>query len=97
VVVHKNIIQAITLALKSVSVMLVYERNTGIILGGTNNRIQRSRQAIGCDRLLQQPTKINHSRTLQILILPYSPPIGTANDALNMACVTLPKNKISGF
>jgi rhodanese-related sulfurtransferase len=74
--------------------MLVYDRNTGVILGGQTAGYK------GADKRLDviataTATKLKVSEIADIDFA-YSPPIGTANDAMNMAAYTA-ENRMSGF
>jgi NADPH-dependent 2,4-dienoyl-CoA reductase/sulfur reductase-like enzyme/rhodanese-related sulfurtransferase len=77
-----------------VTVMLVYDRNTGVILGGQTAGYK------GADKRLDVIATATASKLtvndLADIDFAYSPPIGTANDALNMAAYTA-ENKMSGF
>lgn len=77
-----------------VSVMLVYNRENGVILGGQTAGYK------GADKRLDSiATATAAGLTLADLAetdFAYSPPIGTANDALNMAAFTA-ENRMSGY
>jgi rhodanese-related sulfurtransferase len=74
--------------------MLVYDKNTGLVLGGQTTGYQ------GADKRLDViATAAAAQMTIHDLAdvdFAYSPPIGTANDALNMAAYTA-QNKQLGF
>jgi len=74
--------------------MLVYDKTTGVILGG------QTAGYAGADRRLDViATAAANKLTVNDLSdidFAYSPPLGTANDALNMAAYTA-ENKMSGF
>ena len=79
---------------EQVTVMLVYDKNTGVILGGQTAGYK------GADRRLDviataAATKLTVS-DLADIDYAYSPPLGTANDVINMAAYTA-ENKLSGF
>jgi len=94
VVVHKEHHTSYYPGAETVTSMLVYDRNTGIILGG---------QAVGykgADKRLDVIATATAAKLtvsdLADIDFAYSPPIGTANDAINMAAYTA-ENRISGF
>jgi len=94
VVVHKEHHTAYYPGAETVSTMLVYDRKTGRILGGQTAGYK------GADKRLDviataTATKLTLSDIADVDFA-YSPPIGTANDALNMAAYTA-ENRISGF
>ncbi|MCE1198899.1 MAG: FAD-dependent oxidoreductase [Marinilabiliales bacterium] len=94
VVVHKEHHTSYFPGAETVSVQLVYDKTSGIILGGQTAGYK------GADKRLDviataAATQLTIS-DLADLDLAYSPPIGTANDALNMAAYTA-ENRISGF
>lgn len=94
VVVHKEHHTAYFPGAKTVTTMLVYERKTGIILGGQTAGYK------GADKRLDviataTAAKLTVSDIADIDFA-YSPPIGTANDAINMAAYTA-ENRMSGF
>ena len=94
VVVHKEHHTSYYPGAETVSAMLVYDRSTGIVLGGQTAGYK------GADKRLDViATAAAAKLTLDDLAdldLAYSPPIGTANDAINMAAYTA-ENRISGF
>lgn len=94
VVVHKEHHTSYYPGAENVTVQLVYNRNTGVILGGQAAGYK------GADKRLDviataTATKLTVS-DLADIDFAYSPPIGTANDALNMAGYTA-ENRMSGF
>ena len=94
VVVHKEHHTSYYPGAETVTTMLVYDRHTGIILGGQTSGYK------GADKRLDviataTAAKITISDIADIDFA-YSPPIGTANDAINMAAYTA-ENRISGF
>ena len=94
VVVHKEHHTSYYPGAETVSVMLVYDKNTGIVLGGQTTGFK------GADKRLDVIATAAASKLtvsdLADIDFAYSPPIGTANDALNMAAYTA-ENKMSGF
>jgi len=79
---------------EQVSVMLVYDKDSGVILGGQTAGYK------GADKRLDviataTAAKLTVSEIADVDFA-YSPPIGTANDAINMAMYTA-ENKMSGF
>jgi len=94
VVVHKEHHTSYYPGAEQVTVMLVYNRKTGVILGGQTAGYK------GADRRLDViatavATKLSVN-DLADIDYAYSPPLGTANDAMNMAAFTA-ENRISGF
>lgn len=94
VVVHKEHHTAYYPGAEQVTVMLVYDRKTGIILGGQTAGYK------GADKRLDVIATATASKLtihqLADIDFAYAPPIGTANDALNMAAYTA-ENRKSGF
>lgn len=94
VVVHKEHHTAYYPGAELVTVLLIFDRKTGIILGGQTAGYK------GADKRLDVIATATAARMtiheLADLDLAYSPPIGTANDAINMAAYTA-ENKQSGF
>ncbi|MGE5394533.1 MAG: FAD-dependent oxidoreductase [Candidatus Saccharibacteria bacterium] len=94
VVVHKEHHTAYYPGAQTVSVTLVYDRNSAVILGGQTAGYK------GADKRLDViATAAAAKLTIYDLAdtdFAYSPPIGTANDALNMAAYTA-ENKVTGF
>ena len=94
IVVHKEHHTSYYPGSKQVTVMLIYDKNTGIILGGQTAGYE------GADRRLDviataAAAKLKVS-DLADVDYAYSPPLGTANDAINMAAFTA-ENRMSGF
>jgi len=94
VVVHKEHHTAYYPNAVTVSVLVVYDRETGRILGGqvageqgADKRLDVLALAAATGITLDQLAEVDFA---------YSPPIGTANDALNMAAFTA-QNRRSGF
>ena len=94
VVVHKEHHTSYYPGAETVSVMLVFDKNTGVILGGQTAGYK------GADKRLDViatacAAKLPVSEIADIDFA-YSPPIGTANDAMNMAAYVA-ENKMSGY
>lgn len=94
VVVHKEHHTSYYPGAEDVTAMLVYDKNTGVILGGQTAGYK------GADKRLDIIATATASKLtvsdLADIDFAYSPPIGTANDAVNMAAYTA-ENRISGF
>ena len=94
VVVHKEHHTAYYPNAEMVSVMVIYDKKTGVIIGGQTAGYK------GADKRLDViATAVASKLTISDLAdidFAYSPPIGTANDALNMAAFTA-ENKMTGF
>jgi NADPH-dependent 2,4-dienoyl-CoA reductase/sulfur reductase-like enzyme/rhodanese-related sulfurtransferase len=94
VVVHKEHHTSYYPGAENVTVMLVYDRRTEIILGGQTAGYK------GADKRLDVlATAVASKLTVSDLAdvdFAYAPPIGTANDALNMAAYAA-ENRMSGF
>jgi NADPH-dependent 2,4-dienoyl-CoA reductase/sulfur reductase-like enzyme/rhodanese-related sulfurtransferase len=94
VVVHKEHHTSYYPGAETVTTMLVYDRNTGIILGGQTAGYK------GADKRLDVIATATAAKLtvsdLADVDFAYSPPIGTANDAINMAAYSA-ENRISGF
>jgi len=94
VVVHKEHHTVYYPGAENVSVMLVYNTETGAVLGGQTAGYK------GADRRLDViASAIAGNLTIHDLAdidFAYSPPLGTANDAMNMAAYTA-ENQKSGF
>lgn len=79
---------------EQVTVMLIFDKETGVVLGGQTCGYK------GADRRLDViATAVASKLTVHDLAdvdYAYSPPLGTANDAINMAAYTA-ENKMSGF
>ncbi|MCU4163570.1 FAD-dependent oxidoreductase [Carboxylicivirga caseinilyticus] len=94
VVVHKEHHTSYYPGAETVSVMVIYDRQTGVVIGGQTAGYK------GADKRLDvlataAAAKIKVSEIAD-MDFAYSPPIGTANDAMNMAAYTA-ENKMSGF
>lgn len=94
VVVHKEHHTSYYPGAENVTVTLVYDRETGVVLGGQTAGYK------GADKRLDVIATAAASKLtihdIADLDLAYSPPIGTANDAINMAAYTA-ENRLSGF
>ena len=94
VVVHKEHHTSYFPGAETVNAMLVYDRKTGVILGGQTAGYK------GADKRLDVIATATAAKLtihdLADIDLAYSPPIGTANDAINMAAYTA-ENRMSGF
>ena len=79
---------------KAVSVRLIYDKTTGCVIGG------ETAGYAGADRRLDVIATAVYGRMsihdLANVDFAYSPPLGTANDAINMAAFTA-ENKSSGY
>uniref|UniRef100_UPI00321762FD FAD-dependent oxidoreductase n=1 Tax=uncultured Draconibacterium sp. TaxID=1573823 RepID=UPI00321762FD len=94
VVVHKEHHTSYYPGAETVSVMVIYDRKTGVVLGGQSAGYK------GADKRLDvlataAATQLTVSELADIDFA-YSPPIGTANDAMNMAAYVA-ENKMSGY
>ncbi|MBR8537739.1 FAD-dependent oxidoreductase [Carboxylicivirga sediminis] len=94
VVVHKEHHTSYYPGAETVSVMVIYDRQTGVVLGGQTAGYK------GADKRLDvlataAAAKIKVSEIAD-MDFAYSPPIGTANDAMNMAAYAA-ENKLSGY
>jgi NADPH-dependent 2,4-dienoyl-CoA reductase/sulfur reductase-like enzyme/rhodanese-related sulfurtransferase len=94
VVVHKEHHTSYYPDAEMVSVMLVYDRKTAVILGGQTAGYQGADKRLDAIAVAAASKLTIHE--LADVDLAYSPPVGTANDALNMAAYAA-ENKISGF
>jgi len=94
VVVHKEHHTSYYPGAETVTVLLVYDRETGVILGGQTAGYK------GADKRLDIIATATAAKLtihdIADVDFAYSPPIGTANDAINMAAYTA-ENKMSGF
>lgn len=94
VVVHKEHHTSYYPGAENVTVMLVYHAETGVILGGQTAGFK------GADKRLDViATAVAAGLTIHDIAdvdFAYSPPIGTANDAVNMAAYTA-ENRQSGY
>ncbi|MDD3078884.1 MAG: FAD-dependent oxidoreductase [Paludibacter sp.] len=94
IVVHKEHHTSYYPGAEQVTVMVIYDKATGVILGG------QTAGYAGADRRLDviataAAAKLTVS-DLADVDFAYSPPLGTANDAINMAAYTA-ENKMRGF
>lgn len=94
VVVHKEHHTSYYPGAETVSVLLVFDKKTGVVLGGQTAGYK------GADKRLDviataAAAKLPVSEIADIDFA-YSPPIGTANDAMNMAAYAA-ENKMSGY
>jgi rhodanese-related sulfurtransferase len=94
VVVHKEHHTAYYPGAETVSVLLVYDKKTGIILGGQTAGYKGADKRL--DVIATATASKLHVSDIADIDFAYSPPIGTANDAMNMAAYTA-ENKISGY
>jgi rhodanese-related sulfurtransferase len=94
VVVHKEHHTSYYPNAEMVTVMLVYDRNTGVLLGGQTTGYKGADKRLDVIAMAVASKLTIHD--LADVDFAYSPPIGTANDALNMAAYTA-ENKMSGF
>ena len=94
VVVHKEHHTSYYPGAETVTTMLVYDRHSGVILGGQTAGYK------GADKRLDVIATATAAKLtvgdIADIDFAYSPPIGTANDAINMAAFTA-ENRISGF
>ena len=94
IVVHKEHHTAYYPGAATVTALLVYDRNTGTILGGQTAGYK------GADKRLDVIATATAAKLkasdLADIDFAYSPPIGTANDAMNMAAYVA-ENRMSGF
>jgi len=94
IVVHKEHHTSYYPGAELVTVLIVYDRDTGVILGG------QTAGYAGADRRLDVlATAVAAKLTIYDLAdidFAYSPPLGTANDAINMAAFVA-ENRISGY
>jgi NADPH-dependent 2,4-dienoyl-CoA reductase/sulfur reductase-like enzyme/rhodanese-related sulfurtransferase len=94
VVVHKEHHTSYFPGAETVTAMVVYDKVTGIILGGQTAGYK------GADKRLDVIATATAAKLtisdLADIDLAYSPPIGTANDAINMVAYTA-ENRMSGF
>jgi rhodanese-related sulfurtransferase len=94
IVVHKEHHTSYYPGAEMVSVLVVYDKETGVVLGG------QTAGYAGADRRLDVlAVAVASGLTVSDLAdidFAYSPPLGNANDAMNMAAYTA-ENRISGF
>ncbi|MDF2520964.1 MAG: CoA-disulfide reductase [Clostridia bacterium] len=94
IVIHKEHHTSYYPGAEQVTVLVVYDRETGVILGG------QTAGYAGADRRLDviaaaAAAKLTVS-DIADMDFAYSPPLGTANDAMNMAAYAA-ENRISGY
>jgi len=94
IVIHKEHHTSYYPGSEQVSVLVVYDRDTGVVLGG------QTAGYAGADRRLDvlataAAAKLTVS-DLADMDFAYSPPLGTANDAINMAAYAA-ENRMSGY
>ena len=94
VVVHKEHHTSYYPGSEQVSVLLVYEKGTGRILGGQTAGYAGAARRL--DVLAVAAAGKMSIHDLAELDLAYSPPLGTANDPVNMAAFTA-ENRLSGY
>ncbi|MCG8579298.1 MAG: FAD-dependent oxidoreductase, partial [Bacteroidales bacterium] len=94
VVVHKEHHTSYYPGAETVSVMVVYDRQTGVILGGQTAGYKGADKRL--DILATAAAAKIKVEEIADMDFAYSPPIGTANDAMNMAAYAA-ENKMSGF
>ncbi len=94
IVIHKEHHTSYYPGAEQVTVLVVYDRETGVVLGG------QTAGYAGADRRLDVlATAVASKLTVYDLAdmdFAYSPPLGTANDAINMAAYAA-ENRISGY
>lgn len=94
VVIHKEHHTSYYPGAEQVTVMVIYDRETGVVLGG------QTAGYAGADRRLDVLATAAAAKMtvgdLSELDLAYSPPLGTANDAVNMAAFTA-ENRMTGY
>lgn len=94
IVIHKEHHVSYYPGAEEVTVLLVYDRETGVILGG------QTAGYAGADRRLDVIAAAAAAKLtvydLADMDFAYSPPLGTAHDAMNMAAFTA-ENRISGY
>ncbi len=94
VVIHKEHHTSYYPGAEQVTVLVVYDRDTGVVLGG------QTAGYAGAERRLDVIATAAAAKLtvfdLADMDFAYSPPLGTANDAINMAAYTA-ENRISGY
>lgn len=94
VVIHKEHHTSYYPGAQQVTVMVIYNRETGVVLGG------QTAGYAGADRRLDVLATAAAAKMtvgdLSELDLAYSPPLGTANDAVNMVAFTA-ENRMTGY
>ncbi|MFT3738378.1 MAG: FAD-dependent oxidoreductase [Breznakibacter sp.] len=94
VVVHKEHHTSYYPGAETVSVMLVYDKKTGVVLGGQTAGYKGADKRLDVIAMAAAAKMTVHQ--LADVDFAYSPPIGTANDAVNMAAYAA-ENRMSGF
>ncbi len=94
IVVHKEHHTGYYPGAEPVSVMVIYDKNTGVILGGQTAGYKAADKRL--DVLATATAAKLKVSDIADMDFAYSPPIGTANDAINMAAYTA-ENRISGY
>ncbi len=94
VVVHKEHHTSYYPGAETVSVLVVYDRQTGVVLGGQTAGYKGADKRL--DILATAAADKIKVEEIADMDFAYSPPIGTANDAMNMAAYAA-ENKLSGF
>ncbi|KRQ87073.1 Coenzyme A disulfide reductase [Caloramator mitchellensis] len=94
IVVHKEHHTSYYPGAEQVTVLIVYDRETGVVLGG------QTAGYAGADRRLDVLAAAVAAKLtvydIADMDFAYSPPLGTANDAMNMAAYAA-ENRISGY
>ena len=94
IVIHKEHHTSYYPGAEQVTVLVVYDRETGVVLGG------QTAGYAGADRRLDVLAAAASAKLtvsdLADMDFAYSPPLGTANDAMNMAAYAA-ENRISGY
>lgn len=94
VVVHKEHHTSYYPGSEQVTALLVYDRQTGVILGGQTAGYKGADKRL--DVIATATAAKLHVSDIADIDFAYSPPIGTANDAINMAAYTA-ENRMTGF
>ncbi|WP_319558961.1 FAD-dependent oxidoreductase [Marispirochaeta sp.] len=94
VTVHKEHHTSYYPGARQVTVMVIYDRETGRILGGQTAGLAGADRRL--DVLATAAAAGMRVHELSELDLAYSPPLGSANDAINMAAFAA-ENRISGY
>lgn len=94
IVVHKEHHTSYYPGAETVSVMVVYDRKTGVVLGGQTAGYKGADKRL--DVLATAAAAGLAVDEIADMDFAYSPPIGTANDAMNMAAYAA-ENKMSGY
>lgn len=94
VTVHKEHHTSYYPGAETVSLMVIYEKGSGRVLGGQSAGYQGSDRRL--DVLATAAAAGLTVHDLADVDFAYSPPLGTANDVINMAAFTA-ENKLSGF